>query len=164
MSRLFYLWYYKMMIRFLLNLQSIVMEKKLENIEHPGVVEDISGKNVMVRIKSRTACGDCKSKSYCGLQDVKDKIIDIETSKAADYKIGQKITVTLKQSLGYKAVLLGYMVPLVILIMALIVMITLTGNEPLSALIAVLIMVPYYVMVYLKRHKLRKTFNFHIKE
>ncbi len=140
------------------------MEKKLENIEHPGVVEGVSGRNVLVRIKSRTACGDCKSRSYCGLQDVKDKIIEIETSKAANYKIGQKITVTLKQSLGYKAILLGYIVPLVILLLALIVMLALTGDEPLSALVAVLLMVPYYVMVYLKRDKLRRTFNFHIKE
>ncbi len=140
------------------------MEKRLENIEHPGVVEDIRNKNVLVRINSRTACGDCKSKSYCGLQDVKDKIIEIETHKTGNYKIGQNVIVTLKQSLGYKAILIGYLVPLVILLFALITMLAVTGDEPLSALVAVLLMVPYYAMVYVKRHKLRRTFNFHIKQ
>lgn len=140
------------------------MEKRLKNIEHPGVVEDIRNDMVLVRIKTRTACGDCKSKSYCGLQDVKDKIIDIETPKAANYMVGQHVTVTLKESLGYKALLLGYLIPLVILVLTLVLMLAVSGNEPLSALVAVLLMVPYYLMVYIKRDKLRKTFNFYIKE
>ncbi len=82
------------------------MENKLKNIEHPGVVESIKGNLVKVRIQTRTACGDCKSKSYCGLQDVKDKIVEIETHKAGKYKVGQDVIITLKESLGYKALLL----------------------------------------------------------
>ncbi len=140
------------------------MEKRLKNIEHPGIVEDIRDQLVLVRIKTRTACGDCSSKSYCGLQDVKDKIIEIETSKAGKYTIGQNVIVTLKQSLGYKALLLGYLIPLAILLFVLVIMMAVSGNEPLSALIAVLLMVPYYIMVYVNRHKLRRTFNFHIKD
>ncbi len=140
------------------------MEKRLKNIEHPGVVEDVQNNKVLVRVKTRTACGDCKSKSYCGLQDVKDKIIEIETPNTGNYEVGQNVIVTLKQSLGYKALLLGYLIPLVILVLALVIMLAITGNEPLSALVAVLLMVPYYLLVYIKREKLRKTFNFYIKE
>ncbi len=140
------------------------MEKKLKNIEHPGVVEEISDNNLQVRIKTRKACGSCKSKSHCGFADVEDKIIDIEAEDPKKYEIGQNVIVTLKESLGYKALLIGYLIPLIILLATLILMMVLTGSEPLSALLAVLVMVPYYIMVYVYRNKLRKTFNFYIKE
>ncbi len=140
------------------------MSEKLKNIEHTGTVEDISSDIVSVKIQPRTACGSCKSKLYCGLKDVDDKVIEITTNKAKEYKIGQEVTITLKESLGYKALMIGYLIPLIILMVALIPMMLITNNEPLSALVAVSLMVPYYTIVYVKRNKLRKTFNFYIKE
>ena len=40
----------------------------------------------------------------------------------------------------------------------------LTGNEGLSALIALALMVPYYGILYLNREKIRRVFSFRIKE
>lgn len=139
------------------------MNGKLKNIEHPGVVEGVCNQQVLVRVKSRTACGDCKSKSYCGLQEVDDKVIKITSEQPEKYETGQNVIVTLKESLGYKALLIGYLFPLIILVLMLVLMMLITGNEPLSALTAVMVMVPYYILVYVFRKRLRQTFKFHIK-
>ena len=139
------------------------MDNKLKNIEHPGIVEGIKNKRVLVRIQTRGACGDCKSKSYCGFYEMKDKIIEVATKNADNYNPGENVTVALKESLGYKALLIGYLYPLILLVIVLASMILITSDELLSALAAVIVMVPYYVLVYYFRDKLRKTFNFYLK-
>jgi len=80
-----------------------------------------------------------------------------------DFYPGQPVEVILSRALGYRALFMGYLLPFLILVASLILMFYTTGNEGLSALVAVLLMAPYYGLLYRYRHKLRQTFRFSVR-
>ncbi len=132
-------------------------------IKHPGIVERVDGQTVVVRIESQAACGHCQAKSHCGMVESVDKRVEINHAQPEKFVPGMPVHVTLKQSLGYKALFLGYILPFLIMLTALFAVALATGNEALAALIAVVLMVPYYALLYRYRHKLRKTFHFQVQ-
>ncbi len=139
-----------------------MQNKKSAQVRHPGIVEGVDGNTVHVRIESQAACGHCHAKSHCGMAESAEKLIEVTHPDPGQYAVGDPVIVSLEQSLGYKALLLGYIIPFLILIIALFVVALTTGNEGLAALVAVLLMGPYYLLLYRYRHRLRKTFHFRI--
>lgn len=91
------------------------------------------------------------------------KIAEVFTDDAQKYAVGQQVELLLERSLGYKALLLGYIYPFLVLLVSLFVAFLITCNEGLSALIAVSLMAPYYAFLYRNRDKLRSTFRFRIR-
>ena len=147
----------------------VMGNKHAQQICHPGVVEQVKGHEVLVRIESQAACGKCQANSYCGMGESTDKAVEVDLRKSQgtfepdDFHPGQHVEVILSRGLGYRALLMGYMLPFLILLTTLIVMFYSTGNEGLSALVALLLMVPYYGLLYHYRQKLRQTFHFSIR-
>ncbi len=57
-------------------------------IKHQGIVENIHGSHLSVRIVQTSACAACSVKGHCSSADSKDKIIDIiDTATAASYQV-----------------------------------------------------------------------------
>lgn len=135
-----------------------------DNISHPGTVVQLNEKSLRVRVESQAACGNCASKAYCGMSEMQEKIIEIPVRDKTDYSPGQSVTVMLEKSLGYKALLLGYLLPFVILVAGIALMLTITGSEPLAALIGLLLMIPYYGWLYYRRDQMRASFRFRLRE
>jgi sigma-E factor negative regulatory protein RseC len=65
--------------------------------------------------------------------------------------------------LGYRALLLGYLLPFILLLVTIIVAVQLTGNEGFAALLGVIIMVPYFALLYRFRESIKKRFEFRLK-
>ena len=59
-------------------------------IKHLGIVENIQGSHLSVRIVQTSACAACSVKGHCSSADSKDKIIDIIDTAAASYQVGEK--------------------------------------------------------------------------
>ena len=59
-------------------------------IKHLGIVENIQGSHLSVRIVQTSACAACSVKGHCSSADSKDKIIDIIDTAAASYQVGGK--------------------------------------------------------------------------
>ncbi len=133
------------------------------HIRHPGVVEKIETARVFVRIRSQAGCGHCQARGHCGMAESVDKIVEVDTPEAGSYSAGQAVEVFLSYSLGYKALMLGYIVPLLLLLSVLFAVALTTKNEGLAALSAVLLMLPYYAVLYHHRDRLRKTFHFRLR-
>ena len=65
--------------------------------------------------------------------------------------------VRMEESLGRKAVLLGYVLPLVVLLVSIIVFLSLLKHEGLAALLSILMLVPYYLsLVFIQETGCRK--------
>lgn len=140
------------------------MSDRRENIEHPGIIDRIEGKRVWVSIQPQSACGNCHSKSYCGMAEVAEKIVEVQPPDNEEiYQPGQHVVISLKKSLGYRALFLGYLFPFLILMLSLIVLISVTGNEALAAITSILLMVPYYLVLFLNKEKIKSSFRFYIK-
>jgi sigma-E factor negative regulatory protein RseC len=110
------------------------VQESIRNIEHPGIVDRVEGRQAFVRILPQSACGSCHSKSYCSMSEVSEKIVEVGLREDDQIGQGEQVTITLERSLGFRALFLGYMLPFLILLVSLFVLVSLTGNEGLSAL------------------------------
>lgn len=132
-------------------------------IKHRGIVENIDGSHIQVRIVQTSACSACSVKGHCNASESKDKLIDVYDNHAAEYYKGQNVMVNGTTSMGMQAVLLAFGVPFVLLFIALYVTIQITGNELTAAIAGLLALVPYYLIIYLCRGKLSRKFFFTIE-
>lgn len=135
-----------------------------DTIRHQGTVENIEGSHVQVRILQTSACSSCSAKSFCSSADSKEKLIDIYDADTSSLRLGQEVTICGATSTGMRAVGLAFGVPFVILIVALFVLYRLTGgDEAVAALGALLMLIPYYIVLYLMRGRMRRRFSFRIE-
>lgn len=138
--------------------------EKVKQIEHEGIVKEITGNDLKVSIIAKSACLSCQLNTSCSVSDVEEKIIDVSVNNPDFYQVGESIDVFFKQTLGYRALFLGYLLPFIIVLFVLIGTMFLTENEGISGLTALAVLFPYYLILYLKKDKIRKTFSFSIKK
>lgn len=131
-------------------------------ITHKGIIKKLSDKKIIVGIVNESACASCHAKGTCTAADMKDKEIEI-AHFSGDFHAGQYVQVIGKTSQGFKALFYGYLLPFVLLMTVLIVASAVTGHEGLSGLLALSALLPYYLVLYLFRNKLKRSFEFEIK-
>lgn len=132
-------------------------------IEHEGIIEKINGHHVTVRILQQSACSDCHAKGMCMAANSKEKLVDIHDTTGR-YQVNQRVLIEGKESVGYKAVLWAFVLPLIILLTLLVVSLSFWNfSEMEAALAAMIALVPYYLILYLLRDRLAKSLRFNIK-
>ena len=133
-------------------------------IKHRGIVEKIEGSHIVVRIVQTSACSACSAKGLCNASESKEKQIDVYEVNPA-YRIGEEVVLCGSTSMGMKAVVLAFGVPVLVLLAVLFITMRVTdGDALLSAVVALLAVVPYYVVLYLMKDKMNKTFSFVIEK
>ena len=132
-------------------------------IKHLGIVENIQGSHLSVRIVQTSACAACSAKGHCSSADSKDKIIDIIDTAASSYQVGEKVMVVGETSMGMQAVALAFIIPFVLLIFTLFLFMALIENELYVALLSLAVLVPYYYILWLNKTRLKQKFSFTIK-
>ena len=132
-------------------------------IKHRGIVENINGSHIQVRIVQTSACAACSVKGHCNASESKAKLIDVYENHSAEYYIGQNVMVHGTTSMGMQAVLLAFGVPFLVLFIALYATLQITGDELTAALAGLLALFPYYLIIYMCRGKLSRKFFFTIE-
>jgi sigma-E factor negative regulatory protein RseC len=130
-------------------------------INHEGVVSRNDTNCVVVRIIASSACSACHAEGTCSLSGKEEKIIEVKGNY--DVNPGDSVVVEMKQSMGYTALLLGYLVPLAAVIISLLVLVSFKVSELLSGVCSVAILIPYYTVLYLFRKSLNDKFTFTLK-
>ena len=138
--------------------------KSIDRIEHEGVIIGIDSDFISVEILSQSACSSCNAKSMCSMSEVKAKIIQVENRGFNLYEKGERVNVLLKRSLGFRALWISYLIPLIILLVLLVVLSTVSVDELLMGLSVLAIIALYYFVVYLLRDKIKKDFIFTIEK
>lgn len=129
-------------------------------IKHAGVVDGVEGECVRVRILQSSACSACKVAAHCNASETKEKIIDVMDADASHYQKGDQVMVVADTAVGFRASLYGYLLPLILMVVTLVGVLAATHSEGLAALSALGILIPYYVLLFLMRNKLRNRLNF----
>ena len=132
-------------------------------MEHEGIVASMRGDTMIVRIAVSSACSGCAAKSYCVPSENKDKDILVK-GFSGDFVSGERVKVVMRQSLGLKALCIGYLIPLVIVLATLLTVFQTTGNELASGLSALLMLVPYYLIIKLLNQKITQFFRFTVQK
>ena len=129
-------------------------------IKHAGVVDGVEGECVRVRILQSSACSACKVAAHCNASETKEKIIDVMDADASHYQKGDQVMVVADTAVGFRASLYAYLLPLILMVVTLVGVLAATHSEGLAALSALGILMPYYVLLFLMRNKLRNRLSF----
>jgi len=132
-----------------------------ERITHEGIIDRIGSDSVFVRILSKSACSACHSKGMCSVSEMTEKLIEVKHT-GSDYTKGQTVNVVLDSSLGNKAVVLGYLIPFILLIVTLLVSSRFL-SELWAGLLAIAVLVPYFLLLFIFKNRLSQTFFFRIE-
>ena len=138
--------------------------EKLDNnktIQHEGIVQKTDEKSVIVKITSYAACSGCHAEGSCTMSGKEDKLIEV----TGNYNVnpGDSVIIMMKQSMGYNAILLSYILPLVAVFVILIILVSYSVSELAAGIFSLAILIPYYFLLYLFRNKIDKKFTFTLK-
>ena len=130
-----------------------------KGIQHSGIVERIEHPRIYVRIVQQSACSECHVKSYCISSDNKTLTIEIE-DHTGNFELNEQVWVCGQYAMGMQAVWLAFVLPLLLIVVFIAIGTLFFRNELLGGLAGLLILFPYYMVLYLKRDKLKQKFVF----
>lgn len=134
----------------------------MENVDHEGVITSITEDNIKVEIINKSLCASCHAKSFCSASDQKEKVIDVPYYNNNEFEVGEIVIVSMKKSMGFKAVWISYVNPLAILMIFLLTLQQINPNDLFVGGISILAVVMYYIIIYLLRDKISNKFVFTI--
>ena len=131
-----------------------------ETISHEGIVTKITDDELEIKILAQSACAACHAKSACGMGEQAEKILTVPRPKDQDFALNQKVNVKMAIGQGNKAAVVAYLIPIILLLAVLFVCLGIGLGEGLAALISIVALIPYYIVLYMKRNKLKRQFDY----
>jgi sigma-E factor negative regulatory protein RseC len=132
-------------------------------IGQKGVIEEISDNKISVTITKAAACEGCHAHSSCtAIVDPTRKIVIQNTG--FNGIPGEEVMVFMHKSTGWKAIVLAYLVPFILLI-SLLGMLSRAGlAEPATGALILAALSGYFLGLYFLRKRLQKTFTFTLQK
>lgn len=134
-----------------------------DTIQHSGIVKKIDSDFYYVSIVAQSACASCHVKGACNVTDLNEEVVEVPRQHGVNYEIGDKVNVAMKKSLGTRAVMLGYLIPFVLVLVTLMVTLGIFNDQGFAGLAALGILIPYFLILYFVRDRLKRTFIFSIQ-
>ncbi len=134
------------------------------NIRHSGIIDSINGSVVRVRILQTSACAACKVASHCNAAESKEKLVDVAVADGKVRQVGDRVTVCASRHVVSRAMLLAFALPLALMVVTLVAVMLLTGDEGTAGLSALLVLVPYFLTVWLFRGRIGRQVSFSLED
>lgn len=131
---------------------------------HDAVVKKIEDEHIIVRMEVESACAACHSKHLCGMTESKQEELIVENPDHEIFEIGERVKVEIRHSLAWKAILVCYLFPFLVLFVSFIILSITLENELQSALLALGATAAYYFVVWLFRNKIDQNTHFIIRK
>ena len=142
------------------------MKNQQKRIEHEGKIVEMDAQSISVEIVNKSACASCHARGVCGAGDEQVRTIVIpqtlETATAG-YQVGDAVKLVLSATLGMKAVILAYGLPLLILLAAILGFSSAGIEQLYVGLFSLALVAIYYIIFAIFRDKLDKEFVFSIE-
>ena len=153
-------------------------------IKHDGIIIALNEDGTaLVRIVQTSACAACKAKAMCASAESAEKEMTVQLTNSeasnspspiADIKVGDSVEVMVQQKMGWKAVVLAYLLPFFVMLAVMFI-----GNgllamgdgatgllgdeakrEAVLGTVALCAMALYYLVLGMFKDKLQKEFSF----
>lgn len=144
-------------------LQTKIHAMSEETISHEGIVTKITDDILEIKITALSACAACHAKSACNMSDQQEKILTVPRPENQEFHLFQKVNVVMAVRQGNKAAVLAYLIPIILLLAVLFTCLGLGLGDGLSALISIAALIPYYIVLYLQRDKIKRQFEYRIE-
>lgn len=130
-----------------------------ELIRHTGVVLSTDGNKAHVEIIQTSACSACKARSMCMSAESQSKQMDVVMLEPL--KAGDQVEVQVRERLAWKAVLLAYILPFIVMISVIAVLDFVTGwSEAVIGTLSLCAIALYYIGLSVFKHRLQTQFSF----
>ncbi len=127
-----------------------------------AVILSVKGDLARVQFINESACASCHAKSACGAADTKLYEVDARIPQGDTFAVGEEVRVAVHNQQGYFAIFLGYVLPFLLLMLALVVTNVLGASELVMALGMLGMLAVYYFVLYLLRSRVSRRFSFTI--
>lgn len=142
-------------------------------IKHDGIIIALNEDGTaLVRIVQASACAACKAKAMCASAESVEKEMRVvllgengkvktENDSTQSYQVGDEVEVMVQKKMGWKAVVLAYLLPFFVMLAVIFI-----GNalwnvrEEILGTAALCAMAVYYIVLGLFKDKLQKEFSF----
>lgn len=138
------------------------MTKRTKTVDHLGRVQEINSDEITVCIISQSACAACHAKGACGLSDSTEKMITV-LKPNHNLKVGESVRVIIKQSMGFKALFVGYILPFITVLAVLITLTLFNVSEGKAGLASLTVLAPYYLALYFFKDRISDHFIFELE-
>lgn len=135
-----------------------------EIISHNGVVSHVEANKITVCVQQKSACSGCHAAGFCSSSDCKDRYITV-TAATPNFREGDPVILEGHSAMGRLAVFLSFVLPLILLLMALILTINVFKmSEVMSTSVSIGILGVYYLSLRLFNGKLSRRLVFTIRK
>ena len=144
-------------------------------IKHDGIIIALNGDGTaLVRIVQTSACAACKAKAMCASAESAEKEMTVVLLGDEQWAVGNEVEVMVQQKMGWKAVVLAYLLPFFVMLAVMFI-----GNgllamgdgatgllgdeakrEAVLGTVALCAMALYYLVLGMFKDKLQKEFSF----
>jgi sigma-E factor negative regulatory protein RseC len=144
-------------------------------IKHDGIIIALNGDGTaLVRIVQTSACAACKAKAMCASAESVEKEMTVMLLGDGQWAVGDTVEVMVQQKMGWKAVMLAYLLPFFVMLAVMFI-----GNgllamgdgatgllgdeakrEAVLGTVALCAMAMYYLVLGLFKDKLQREFSF----
>lgn len=132
-----------------------------KEIEHTGVICNIGKTSITVKITAHPSCSSCHASGLCNASGSVEKFFEVPLQDK--FETGQNVRIITSLSSGFRALLLGYVFPLAVLVTALIIMLIAGAGELVAGIGSVSVVAIYYLGLFLLRDKIEKKIKFTLK-
>ena len=130
-----------------------------EMIRHEGIVERIDGEMAHIRIVQTSACSACKARSMCMSAESQEK--EMDAAMMEPMQPGDQVEILVRERLAWKAVLLAYILPFVVMVALIAILDILTPwSEAIVGTISLCGIALYYIGLSVFKHRLQTQFSF----
>ena len=133
----------------------------MNNLQHTAKITKISNNRLTLQLCRSEACAVCQIKDACHIQK-SSQTIDIDIDNPQDFSLNQQIMLEISTQTGILAMLLAYILPLILMLSTLLTCYIFTYNDLTSGICAIIILVPYYLIVSGMQKYINPKFNFKI--
>ena len=151
------------------------LQSKRKMIKHDGIIIALNEDGTaLVRIVQTSACAACKAKAMCASAESAEKEMTVVLLDDEQWAVGNEVEVMVQQKMGWKAVVLAYLLPFFVMLAVMFV-----GNgllamgdratgilgdeakrEAVLGTIALCAMALYYLVLGMFKDRLQKEFSF----
>ena len=144
-------------------------------IKHDGIIIALNENGTaLVRIVQTSACAACKAKAMCASAESAEKEMTVMLLGDGQWAVGDSVEVMVQQKMGWKAVVLAYLLPFFVMLAVMFI-----GNgllamgdgatgllgdeakrEAVLGTVALCAMALYYLVLGMFKDKLQKEFSF----
>ena len=134
-------------------------ESRASDICQTGRVLRIEKNGLWVEVLVESACAACHAKSVCLSSERRQQEVFAHCSEPEMFAVGETVRLSMRKQVGHKAVRIGYLYPLLILLASLLISHHFIANELICVAIALGCTALYYVLVWAFKKKLDTGFR-----